>query len=99
MIVLFAIVATNVIAESENIEQILTRLKNLEQIVQEERVIINQQQLTIQNLESEIDKLNGKVKENSSGMIFHSLLSLFKKNLDFTSRVKRVAMEYHMKMI
>jgi peptidoglycan hydrolase CwlO-like protein len=69
MLVLFAIVATNVIAESENIEQILTRLKNLEQIVQEERVIINQQQLTIQNLESEIDRLNGKVKENSSGMI------------------------------
>ena len=69
MIVLFAIVATNVIAESENIEQILTRLKNLEQIVQEERVIINQQQLTIQNLESEIDRLNGKVKENSSDMI------------------------------
>lgn len=69
MLVLFAIVATNVIAESENIEQILTRLKNLEQIVQEDRVIINQQQLTIQNLESEIDRLNGKVKENSSGMI------------------------------
>ena len=69
MLVLFAIVATNVIAESENIEQILTRLKNLEQIVQENRVIINQQQLTIQNLESEIDRLNGKVKENSSGMI------------------------------
>lgn len=69
MLVLFAIVATNVIAESENIEQIITRLQNLEQIVQEDRVIINQQQLTIQNLESEIDRLNGKVKENSSGMI------------------------------
>lgn len=69
MLVLFAIVATNVIAESENIEQIITRLQNLEQIVQEDRVIINQQQLTIQNLESQIDRLNGKVKENSSGMI------------------------------
>lgn len=69
MLVLFAIVATNVIAESENIEQIITRLQNLEQIVQEDRVIINQQQLTIQNLESEIDRLNRKVKENSSGMI------------------------------
>ena len=69
MLVLFAIVATNVIAESENIEQIITRLQNLEQIVQEDRVIINQQQLTIQNLESEIDRLNGKVKEHSSGMI------------------------------
>lgn len=106
MLILFVIVLTNVVAESENKEQILRRLQKLEEIVQDERVINTQQQLTIdrqntviQNLESEIDKLNGKVKANSSGMIFHSLLSLYKKNLDFTSRVKRVAMEYHMKMI
>jgi TolA-binding protein len=76
MLILFAIVLTNVVAESENKEQILRRLQNLEEIVQDERVINTQQQLTIdrqntviQNLESEIDRLNGKVKENSSGMI------------------------------
>ena len=69
ILVLFAIVATHVNAESENIEHILTWLKNLEEIVQEDRVIINQQQRTIQNLESEIDRLKGTVKENSSGMI------------------------------
>ena len=69
ILVLFAIVATHVNAESENIEHILTRLNNLEGIVQEDRLVINKQQLTIQILESEIDRLKGTVKENSSGMI------------------------------
>ena len=88
MLILFATVLTHVIAESENKEQIMRRLQNLEQIVQEERVINTQQQLTIdrqntviQNLESEIDRLNGKVKENSSGMIFHSLLPVSKASI------------------
>jgi hypothetical protein len=65
-------------------KKILLPSMKKKEIVQDERVINTQQQLTIdrqntviQNLESEIDKLNGKVKENSSGMIFHSLLSLW----------------------
>ena len=47
MLILFVIVLTNVVAEGEHKEQILRRLQKLEEIVQDERVINTQQQLTI----------------------------------------------------